>query len=189
MTFLFKIKDETTEKHPFKRTEAIWCVCWISKTEEKRIKKNPNQIRIPEEEKKMAAEKKKGLFFIVREQDQSFALCQVPFRLDKVNKTTWWKRAKGSQWMAERAFQAGCGVWNCMKSERCRQRERDWSQVLSCLSYLMAGYRLTQIITALLKTWGVGGAKWRQRKAGGKSEMTINHSYCHLNFCRGPPHW
>lgn len=52
-----------------------------------RTQKDKNQIKSREGKKMRVLEKERGLRFSVREPGQSLVRCQVPFRLDKVNKT------------------------------------------------------------------------------------------------------
>lgn len=48
-------------------------------------------------------------FFLWQNHARNVALCQVPFRLDKVNKSSWWKRAKGSKWVVKNSPLRGEG--------------------------------------------------------------------------------
>lgn len=95
-------------KHLSRRAEAIRNACWVSKTENRE-----KGIKIKSSVKKKD-EVGKGFAILWKEgPGQSIILCQVPFRLDKVNITTWWKRDKGG-WTDGGKSAPGSSVWSCI---------------------------------------------------------------------------
>lgn len=152
-------------KHLSRRAEAIRNACWVSKTENRE-----KGIKIKSSVKKKEDEVGKGFAILWKEgPGQSIILCQVPFRLDKVNITTWWKRDKGGERMVERVLQAA--QYEAVYMKLWRWREGFMYALFLQLSrqpYLIAGHRFKKIITALSNVkshlWAQKTHKEKQRE-------------------------
>lgn len=128
--------------------------------------RDKNQIKCKKKEDEVG----KGFAILWKEgPGQSIILCQVPFRLDKVNITTWWKRDKGGERMVERVLQAA--QYEAVYMKLWRWREGFMYALFLQLSrqpYLIAGHRFKKIITALSNVkshlWAQKTHKEKQRE-------------------------